>query len=281
MLFNSLQFTLFFPAVVMAYFAIPSRHRWKLLLAASYYFYMCWKVEYVLLILVSTLVDYWAGQRMGKLPDRRSRRPFLILSLLVNLGLLFSFKYLEFVSENVEAVLERFDIFVDVPLFQVLLPVGISFYTFQTLSYTIDVYRGRVGPEKHLGYFALYVAFWPQLVAGPIERPDRLLPQLRGEKAFDAERVRTGLALMLWGFFKKLVIADRLAAYVDAVYSQPGNAQVGGGTVWLATFFFAMLVHSLKHIPSESADRLTYFHSCGKHCYSGGIFLPHFNGLVI
>lgn len=245
MLFNSLHFAAFFPVVVLAYFAIPLRFRWTLLLAASYYFYMCWKVEYVLLILLSTCVDYAAARAMGRRPDRRSRRPFLWMSLVANLGLLFAFKYLEFASENLENALAAFDIFVDVPLFDALLPVGISFYTFQTLSYTIDVYRGKLEPERHFGYFALYVAFWPQLVAGPIERPGRLLPQLRTYRPFDPDRVRTGLALMIWGFFKKLVIADRLAAYVDAVYAGQSLAgpEPGGGAVLLATYLFAFQIY--------------------------------------
>lgn len=245
MLFNSLHFVVFFPVLVLVYFALPLRFRWILLLAASYYFYMCWKAEYVLLIMVSTGVDYGAALAMGKREERKARRPFLFLSLFANLGLLFSFKYFEFFSDNVEQALSAIDIFVDMPLFDALLPVGISFYTFQTLSYAIDVYRGKIQPEKHLGYFALYVAFWPQLVAGPIERPDRLLPQLRVRKPFDADRVRTGLALMVWGFFKKLVIADRLAAYVDVAYADPtgAGADLGGGALLVATYLFAFQIY--------------------------------------
>jgi len=177
MLFNSLQFLAFFPVVVALYFAVPKRARWLLLLGASYYFYMCWKPEYVLLILASTAVDYWAGLQMGRRKERHNRRPFLVVSICTNLGRLFAFKYWNFFSESTRDVLGKFDITVGIPEFDVLLPVGISFYTFQTLSYSIDIYRGKLEPERHLGRFALYVAFFPQLVAGAIERASRLLPQ--------------------------------------------------------------------------------------------------------
>ena len=177
MLFNSFHFLLFFPIVVILYFGISHRWRWVLLLLASYYFYMCWKPEYVLLIIGSTFVDYYAGLRMAKLTDRKSRKKYLLLSLLANLGLLFGFKYFIFFNDSLRVVFNHLNIFYDVPTFKLLLPVGISFYTFQTLSYTIDVYRGKKKAERHLGIFALYVAFFPQLVAGPIERSTRLLPQ--------------------------------------------------------------------------------------------------------
>ena len=241
MLFNSFDYLIFFPVVVVAYFAIPHRHRWKLLLVASYYFYMSWKAEYVLLIVCSTGVDYWAGLRMGTAPDRSGRRVFLGLSLASNLGLLFAFKYANFFNDSFRAVLEQFSIGYHAPAFDVLLPVGISFYTFQTLSYTIDVYRGDREPERHLGIFALYVSFFPQLVAGPIERSTRLLPQFLKEHALSYERVADGLQLILWGLFKKLVIADRLAIYVDRVYAEPGAYQ--GLPIWIATYFFAFQIY--------------------------------------
>ena len=241
MLFNSVEFLLFFPVLFVLYFSVPRSWRTALLLASSYYFYMCWKAEYVLLILASTAVDYFAGIRMSRIPERKGRRKYLILSLVVNLGLLFAFKYLEFFTDEFRGLLERFDIFCDMPAFDLLLPVGISFYTFQTLSYSIDIYRGETRPERNPLVFALYVSFWPQLVSGPIERSRDLIPQLRSFAAFDYERVRSGLFRMLLGFFKKVVIADRLALYVDAVYGEPGA--FGGGAMLLATYFFAFQVY--------------------------------------
>jgi len=241
MLFNSLEFLVFFPIVVVAYFSLPHRFRWIFLLGASYYFYMCWKAEYVVLILASTLIDYVAGIQMGKTPDKGRRKKYLILSLIANLGILFSFKYANFFNESLRVALQQFNIFYDFPLFNVLLPVGVSFYTFQSLSYSIDVYRGEKEPEHHFGKFALYVAFFPQLVAGPIERSTRLLPQFDKRISFNQERFVSGLRLMLWGFFKKIVIADRLAIYVNEVYNSPAEFQ--GLTLLLATYFFAFQIY--------------------------------------
>ena len=167
MLFNSLEFLVFFPIVVMVYFALPFRFRWVFLLAASYYFYACWEPGYLLLIVASTLVDYVAALGMGGTQELRVRRWYLAMSLACNFGMLFTFKYFNFFTSNFEFLFDFYRI--PKPVLEVLLPVGISFYTFQTLSYTIDVYRGERAPERHLGYFALYVAFFPQLVAGPIE----------------------------------------------------------------------------------------------------------------
>ena len=241
MLFNSFEFLIFFPLVVGLYFAIPQRFRWMFLLAASYYFYMAWKAEYVLLIMASTIIDYYAALRMGATPEKSKRKKYLVLSAIANLGLLFSFKYFNFFSDATREILANANIFYDSPALSILLPVGISFYTFQTLSYTIDFYRGVRKPERHLGIFALYVSFFPQLVAGPIERSTRLLPQFRQAKTFDIERVLSGLRLMLWGFFKKLVIADRLAVYVNEVYNNPGDYT--GAPVILATYFFAFQIY--------------------------------------
>jgi alginate O-acetyltransferase complex protein AlgI len=241
MLFNSLEFLIFFPVVVIIFFAIPHRFRWILLLSASYYFYMSWKAEYVLLIIASTLIDYYAGLKMGSTPEIGRRKNYVILSILSNLIFLFSFKYFNFFNDSFREFLNYLNIFYDVPSFNLLLPVGISFYTFQSLSYSIDVYRGEREPERHLGYFALYVAYFPQLVAGPIERSKRLLPQFYQEHKFDYHRVTDGLQLMLWGFFKKIVIADRLAIYVNEVYNNP--ADYYGLHIILATYFFAFQIY--------------------------------------
>jgi alginate O-acetyltransferase complex protein AlgI len=242
MLFTSFDFLFFLPAVLGLYFALPPGRRWMLLLAASYYFYASWKPAYLLLIMFSTAVDYLAALRMEALPDRRSRRPWLLLSLFANLGLLFTFKYWGFFFESWNALALRYGLFQVWPSLQVLLPVGISFYTFQTLAYTLDVYRGKLRAERHPGYFALYVAYFPQLVAGPIERAGHLLPELKTEHVFSYARARAGMLLIALGYLKKLVLADRAGEYVDRMYQQ---AATGDGLVNLAaTYLFAFQLYA-------------------------------------
>ncbi len=241
MLFNSLEFAYFFPLVVLFFFGIPHRFRWMLLLAASYYFYMCWKPEYALLLMLSTGISYGTGILMGRTEVKARRKAYLITSLVGNLGILFWFKYADFVNESFRATFQHFNIFYGVPVFHIILPVGISFFVFQSLSYSFDVYRGQRESEKHLGIFALYVAFFPQLVAGPIERSTRLLPQFFQKQNFDYQRVTDGLKLMLWGLFKKVVIADRLAVVVDHVYSNPAGQS--GSALLIATYFFAFQIY--------------------------------------
>jgi len=198
-------------------------------------------MEYIILIMVSTIIDYYAGIKMGESQNVATRRRYLILSLISNLGILFAFKYFNFFNDSIRTMFNHFNIFYGVSMFRVLLPVGISFYTFQTLSYSIDVYRGIKKPEKNLGIFALYVSFFPQLVAGPIERSTRLLPQFFEKHDFNYARVTDGLKLMLWGFFKKVVIADRLAILVNTVYNSPSNYT--GFPLILATVFFAFQIY--------------------------------------
>lgn len=241
MLFNSLHFIIFFPIIVAAYFLIPHKYRWILLLLASYYFYMSWKQEYVLLIIFSTLVNYYAAIKMDATNEKKRKRKYLFLSLASSLGLLFIFKYFNFFNDSVRILLNNFNIFYGSPVFKLLLPIGISFYTFQTLSYTIDIYRGKIKPERHLGIFALYVSFFPQLVAGPIERATNLLPQFFEKHKFDYNRVAEGLAIMLWGFFKKIVIADNVAGLVNIVYNNPENFT--GVHFILATILFAFQIY--------------------------------------
>ncbi len=238
MLFNSTRFIVFFAVAVTCYFAIPRRFRWCFLLAASYYFYACWKPGYAVLIVFSTLVDYAAGLLMGATSDTRVRRRYLILSLCSNLGLLFFFKYYNFFNDALQPIFAHIGL--HLPASHFLLPVGLSFYTFQSLTYTIGVYRGIVQPERHLGVFACFVCFFPQLVAGPIERAQNLIPQFREAHTFDYARVSDGLKLMAWGLFKKVVIADRIAVLVDQVYSHP--SQYPGVGVTLATVFFAFQI---------------------------------------
>lgn len=241
MLFNSFQFLVFLPLVTFAYFAIKPKYRWMLLLAASYYFYMCWKAEYIILIIISTLIDYFASLAMGRTENKRKRKIYLSFSLLGNLGLLFFFKYYNFLNSSLSTLFNHFNIMYNMPAFDYLLPAGISFYTFQTLSYTIEVYRGNQKPEKHLGIFALYVSFFPQLVAGPIERSQNLLPQFYKVNTFNYERTIDGIKLILWGFFKKVVIADRVAVAVNQVFNNPHDHL--GIHFIIATFLFTIQIY--------------------------------------
>ena len=241
MLFNSFEFLVFFPIVVAAYFALPQKFRWLLLLLASYSFYMCCDYRYIVLIVISTVVDYSTGILLYRSNRKGIRKLLLLASLITNLGLLFFFKYFNFFGESVNAVLERFNILGRIPGYDFLLPVGISFYTFQTLSYTIDIYRKKQTPEYHFGRFALFVSFFPQLVAGPIERSVNLLPQFRKAHHFEYERVKNGILLMGWGFFKKIVVADRLAEYVNIVYNNPTD--FSGLSNIIATFFFSFQIY--------------------------------------
>ena len=240
MLFNSLAFLVFFPCVLLLYYALPFRLRKVMLLAASYYFYMCWKPEFIVLILVSTAVDYFCGLGMVRWPGRR--KLLLAVSLTVNLGLLFFFKYLNFFGATLTALCRAVSIPFSAPALNIILPVGISFYTFQTLSYTLDVYKGRLEPERDFVTFARFVSFFPQLVAGPIEKASSLLPQLKVEHPFDYQTVTWGAKRMVWGFFKKMVVADQLAVLiVDPVYQDPGQYQ--GGALILATLAFAVQIY--------------------------------------
>ncbi|MBN1559561.1 MBOAT family protein [candidate division KSB1 bacterium] len=241
MIFHSLQFAFFFISVVTLYFAIPHRYRWVLLLIASYFFYMCWNWKYIILIIFSTVVHYIAGSQMSRLTDKRKRLKYLILCLCTTVGILFIFKYYNFFSNSLNGTFRALELPWSLASLNVLLPVGISFYSFQTLSYAFDVYRGDIRHEKHPGLFALYVSFFPQLVAGPIERATTLLPQFYRENEFNETRIVSGLRLMLWGLFKKIVVANRLAVYVDAVY---GNfALHSGTTLMMATYMYAFQIY--------------------------------------
>ena len=242
MLFNSLEYLLFLPLVAIIYFVVNHRYRWVVLLIASYIFYISWRVDYAALILFSTCIDYWAGLKMASKLDKKSRKPFLYLSLLANLGLLFSFKYLSFFNESLRTLLGWTDIEYPIDEFSILLPVGISFYTFQTLSYTIDVYRGNKTAEKHFGIFALYVSFFPQLVAGPIERSTTFLPQFYIKHFVDWQRIIDGVKLIVWGLFKKMVIGDNLAIFVAYVYGSPDA--YSGNILILATLAFTVQVYA-------------------------------------
>lgn len=224
MSFNSLEFLIFFPLVTFLYYVIPHPWRWVQLLLASCLFYMYFIPAYLLILVFTIVVDYLAGIAIGGSSGRK-RKAFLVMSIAANLGVLAVFKYAGWISAS----------------WQLALPIGLSFHTFQAMSYAIEVYRGRQAPERHLGYYALYVLFYPQLVAGPIERPYQLLPQLRQRHPFKWEDLGAGLRWMLWGFFKKLVIADRLGGYVDYVYEHA--SVLSYGYVIVAVVFFSFQVY--------------------------------------
>lgn len=221
MLFNSLDFLIFFPIVVLIYLIVPRKLKYVWLLIASYYFYMSWNVKYVGLLLFSTIVTYFSGILIAKAHGNRQKKLVVAVSFLANLSVLGFFKYFDFFLHNLNKVLAVAHVrLIDNP-FSFLLPVGISFYTFQALSYTMDVYRGKVAPEKNLLKYALFVSFFPQLVAGPIEKTENLLRQINEstrKKIVSFDKFVSGFALMLWGLFMKMVIADRISIFVDGVF---------------------------------------------------------------
>lgn len=248
MLFNSIAFLLFFPVVCLLYFAIPARWlrvRNGFLLAASYFFYMNWEPAYALLLAACTVVTWGAALLMGEYSDdarrQRIRKRWLCGSIAANLSILFLFKYYNFLTTALTGAMQSAGVAVSMPAFHLLLPVGISFYTFQAVGYTVDVYRGQTRAERDLGTYALFVSFFPQLVAGPIERSARLLPQFRERHAVTCENVMSGLSMMSWGYFMKLVVADRCGLYVDAVYSQV--AMYNGGNCLLAALLFPFQIY--------------------------------------
>lgn len=240
MLFNSLAFLAFFPLVCIIYYALPSlKMRNYFLLLASYYFYMNWEPVYSLLLLSSTAITFFAALMVEKSP--KHKRLWLSVSIILNLLILFFFKYYNFAAENVVNLMEFFGIKIHIPEFKVLLPVGISFYIFQALGYTIDVYRGDTKVEKNFFTYALFVSFFPQLVAGPVERSTNLLQQFYQKHKFEVENVISGINLMLWGYFLKLVLADRCAIYVNAIYNNMENHN--GASILLASFLFCFQLY--------------------------------------
>ncbi len=240
MLFNSLDFAVFFPVVTLLYFLLPHRARVPLLVAASCWFYMAFVPKYLLILFGVILIDYTAGRMIEPAQGAR-RRWFLALSVIANVGLLAFFKYFTFFQVNVAAVSAWLGQPAPFPVLNILLPIGLSFHTFQSMSYTIEVYRGRTRAERSLLHFACYVLFYPQLVAGPIERPQNLLPQFHATHRFDGDRLFSGLRLMITGLFKKIIIADRLAPFADAAYTVPAN--YSGADLLIATYFFAVQIY--------------------------------------
>ncbi len=220
--FNSLQYILFLALNVLLYYILPPKARNWLLLLSSYYFYMCWNPKYALLMLLSTVITYACGLLVSRSVWGR-RRLWLALSFISNLSILFFFKYYNFVSSLFNRLSGMLGLGLSSPLLDVLLPVGISFYTFQALGYTMDVYRGDVPAERNFADYALFVSFFPQLVAGPIERSGNILHQLKETHSFSIDNLRDGALPVLWGLFKKMVLADNLAVVVNTIYNSPSE----------------------------------------------------------
>jgi D-alanyl-lipoteichoic acid acyltransferase DltB (MBOAT superfamily) len=239
MLFNSLHFAIFFPLVTLIYFLVPFRYRWAWMLAASCYFYMAFVPIYIVILGVTILVDYAAGLQIEKSQGAK-RRHWLWASIVVTCAVLFIFKYYGFYVSNVNALAEFLGWNYSIKALEILLPIGLSFHTFQSLSYVIEVYRGEQKAEPHFGIYSLYVMYYPQLVAGPIERPQNILHQLHEEKPFNFENLSVGLKFMMMGLFKKVVIADNLAPFVNRIYNSPGEANQLEAI--LATVLFAFQI---------------------------------------
>ena len=241
MLFNSFQFAFFYIACLIGFAILRGTPRKVFLLVASYYFYMCWSTRYIWVIWGITILDYFAGLKIEAAEKTSTRKFYLACSLVANLGLLGVFKYYNFFSASLKSGLGHAGIHIPLPLLQVILPVGISFHTFQALSYTIEVYRRKAPAERNLLNYALYVAFFPQMVAGPIERPNQLLPQFHRTPRITTERIHSGLRIALWGFFKKMVVADALSTLVNTVYANPRN--FNNTELCVATVCFAIQIY--------------------------------------
>lgn len=241
MLFNSLEFAIFFPIVTILFFLLPHRFRWMLLLAASCFFYMFFKPVYILILVFTIVIDYFAGIWIAGAKNERAKKFLLASSIVANVGVLAVFKYYNFIAVNINGLTAAWHVGKELPLLSILLPIGLSFHTFQAMSYTIEVFRGNQAPEKHFGIYALYVMFYPQLVAGPIERPQNVLHQFHEVKRFDYDNMKRGMILIAWGLFKKVVIADRLALFVNQVYGNPYHYH--GIPLMIATVFFALQIY--------------------------------------
>ena len=241
MLFNSLPFVIFFPVVTILFFLLPHKFRWFLLLAASCFFYMFFKPVYILILAFTIVIDYYAGILLENEPDKKRRKKFLIMSLIANIGILAVFKYYNFLNSNITGIALLFGYKNPIPFLRMALPIGLSFHTFQAMSYTIEVYRGHQKAERKFGIYALYVMFYPQLVAGPIERPQNMLPQFHEKKYFNYNNAVTGIRLMLWGMFKKAVIADRLATITEPIFNNPHKYPAS--SILVCCFFFSFQIY--------------------------------------
>lgn len=258
MLFNTIQFVIFFIVVTTAYFSLSWKGRWILLLLASCYFYMVFKPVFILILFGTIVIDYYAGLWLEKVHHPAQKKALLVVSLISNIGILAFFKYYDFLGQNLNEISQALfsrNVIPDLTRLlpapvaewfltgtgKLLLPIGLSFHTFQAMSYTIEVYRGKQPAEKHFGIYALYVMFYPQLVAGPIERPQNMLPQFHSYFSFDFENLKAGLMQMAFGMFKKVVIADRLSMVVDQAYADPANQN--GLSLLIATTFYSFQIY--------------------------------------
>ncbi len=241
MLFNSWQYIVFFPIVILLYYLLPHKFRWGLLLCASYYFYMSWNVNLIVLILTTTIVSYIAAVQIERTNNKKIKKIWLLSVFVISLGFLGFFKYFNFFSQSIIDVLRFISLPIDDFTLTIMLPVGISFYTFQTLSYVIDVYKVEMKAEKHLGIFALYVSFFPQLVAGPIERAKNLLPQFHEKHTLTAENCSWGLRMIVFGLVKKIFIADFFAKYANLVFNDLYNHTPM--TIFIASLFFSVQIY--------------------------------------
>lgn len=248
MLFNSVDFFVFFPFVTFFYFIIPKRFRWIWLLISSYLFYMNYSIKYTVFIIISTLITYISGlliEKADEIKDKNKslslKKLWVLLSFASNLGILFSFKYISFFNNILKDLFSKFNLSYNAPKFNLIVPLGISFYTLQALSYTVDVYRKDVKAQKNPFRYALFVSFFPQVVSGPIGKAKHLLNQFNEEYSFDYERVKNGFLLMLWGYFQKVFVADRLAVLVNTVYNEPSKYR--GFEIILANIFFAFQIY--------------------------------------
>lgn len=252
MLFNSIDFGIFLPVVAVLYWTVFNRYGVRLrnafLLACSWFFYGMWDWRFLGLLIFSSTMDYTLGWLIGRtdVNDRRKRKALLVVSLVVNLGILGFFKYANFFIDSIDGLFTIFGMELSLKTLNIILPVGISFYTFQSLSYIIDVYRGKISPSRDIIAFLTFISFFPQLVAGPIERASHLLPQFDDLKKFDYDKVREGLVEVFVGLIKKMVIADRLAVYVDSVFQEAAagsSTQILGFPSVLALIFFAFQLY--------------------------------------
>jgi len=241
MIFNSLVFFVFLAVVLGAYYCLSRRYQNYLLVIASYVFYGYWDWRFLFLIFISTIVDYYCGHGLDKAVSLRRKKTYLWLSICVNIGILLFFKYFNFFIDSAQVLLSRFGLNQSLPVMNIILPVGISFYTFQTLSYTLDIYRGKMKPTTDFLTFALYVAYFPQLVAGPIERARRLLPQLSSSRTVGWPQIGIGMELILIGFFKKVGISDMLAPMVDLRFQYTQYAS--WSDLLLAVYLFSIQIY--------------------------------------
>ena len=241
MLFNSIEFLIFFPIVTLLYFVLPHKYRWIHLLAASCIFYMFFIPQYILILASTIIIDYIAGIWIEKTPDQKKKKRYLILSIVFTCLVLVIFKYLDFFHQNMITLSHILGFPYPEKVIRIILPIGLSFHTFQSLSYVIEVYKGNHKAEKHFGIYSLYVMFFPQLVTGPIERPQNLLTQLNEKKQFQYKNIAHGLRLILFGLFVKMVIADNLATYVDLIYGDP--TQYNTKSILLGLFFYSFQIY--------------------------------------